>query len=90
MKKTDLLIGALIGFASTFIGVYLFLTLYMKLEFVEGIKGLNSKGLLGKVVTLGAILNLIIFFVLLKLNKELMARGVVLSLIILAVATIFL
>jgi hypothetical protein len=90
MKKTDLLLGLFIGFTAAFIGIFIYLTLYMKLGFVEGIKDISNKGLLGKVVTLGAILNLLIFFVLLKLNKELMARGVVLSLIILAAITIFL
>jgi hypothetical protein len=45
---------------------------------------------MGKVITLGAIIDLILFFILLKINKDLMARGVVLATIILAIITMFL
>lgn len=89
MKKTDLFVGMLIGFLATFLGVFLFFT-YNGYDFMEGIKGMKTLGLLGKVVTLGAILNIAAFFILLKFNKELMARGVVLATIILTFITIFL
>ena len=89
MKKTDLLIGALIGFAATFLGMYIFMTFFTDLGFVEGVKGMKSQGYLGKVITLGAILNIIAFFILLKADKELMARGVVLATILLTIITLF-
>jgi hypothetical protein len=44
--------------------------------------------MLGKIITLGAIVNLVLFFILLKFNKELMARGVVLGMILLTVITL--
>lgn len=89
MKKTDLLIGAIIGFVTTFLGTFLFFHFFTDYSFLEGVKGMKSQGFLGKVITLGAILNLFAFFVLLKLNKELMARGVVLATILLAIITMF-
>jgi hypothetical protein len=89
MKKTDLLIGALIGFVATFLGTYIFFTFCTEYSFLEGIKGMKSQGFLGKVITLGAILNLVAFFILLKMNKELMARGVVFATILLAIITMF-
>ena len=89
MKKTDLLLGTLIGFATTLIGVYAFLTFFTHSGFMEGIKGMKSQGNLGKIITLGAILNLIAFFILLKMDKELMARGVVLATILLTIITLF-
>ncbi len=89
MKKTDLLIGALIGFVSAFLGTYLFFTFCTKYDFLEGVNNMKSQGFLGKVITLGAILNLGTFFILLKINKELMARGVVLATIFLAIITMF-
>ncbi|WP_395060536.1 hypothetical protein [Flavobacterium sp.] len=89
MKKTDLLIGALIGFIATFLGTYIFFTFCTEYGFLEGVKGMKSQGFLGKVITLGAILNLVVFFILLKMNKELMARGVVLATITLAIITMF-
>ncbi|MNT97736.1 hypothetical protein D3C72_2401230 [compost metagenome] len=51
---------------------------------------MKSEGQLGKIVTLGSILDLIAFGVLLKMNKEIMARGVVLAVIMLTIITLFL
>ena len=89
MKKTDLLLGALIGFIATFLGTYIFFTFCTEYSFLEGVKGMKSQGFLGKIITLGAILNLVAFFILLKMNKELIARGVVLATILLAIITMF-
>jgi hypothetical protein len=50
---------------------------------------MKSQGNLGKIITLGSILTLIAFGILLKMNKEMMARGVVLAVIALAIITIF-
>lgn len=90
MKKTDLLIGFLIGLASAFLGMFLFLELFTEQGFTEGVALMKKEGHLGKVITLGAILNIIAFFILLKMKKELMARGVVLATIVLALATVIL
>jgi hypothetical protein len=49
---------------------------------------MKSEGKLGKLITLGAILDLGAFGVLLKMNKEFMARGVVMAVICIAIFTI--
>ena len=90
MKKTDLLIGFLIGLASALLGMFIFLELFTEQGFAEGISLMKQEGHLGKVITLGAILNIIVFFILLKKKKEMMARGVVLATIVLAIATVIL
>ncbi|MDD3005512.1 hypothetical protein [Flavobacterium sp.] len=89
MKKIDLLYGALIGFISSFVGIYLFMILFTEYGLMEGISILKSRGQLGKLIALGSILNLVVFFVLLQINKELMARGVVLATLILTIITLF-
>ena len=89
MKKSDLLIGILIGIISALIGSYIFIEGFTGYHFLDGIKAMKFQGNLGKVITLGAVLNLVIFFVLLKLNKEMMSRGVVLATIILTIITLF-
>lgn len=89
MKLRDLLIGFAIGILASLIGSYLFITLVMKNDFVLGLNYIKSQGYLGKIITLGAILNVIVFFILLKFNKEIMARGVILATIILAILTLF-
>lgn len=88
MRKIDLLIGVLIGIAACFLGVFIFIMTFTDYGFVEGINAMRAQDSFGKLVTLGAILNLIVFFVLLKFNKDLMARGVILSLILLAIFTL--
>lgn len=90
MKKTDLLIGFFIGIASALLGTILFLKLFTEVQTLNDFHIVREQGILGKVLTLGAILNIIIFFILLKKNKELMARGIVLATIILAILTMFL
>ena len=89
MKKIDLLYGLLIGIVAAFIGVYLFIAVFTDYEFLNGFAILKRGGKLGKLIALGTVLNLFVFFYLLKINKELMARGVVLATILLAVVTIF-
>jgi hypothetical protein len=49
---------------------------------------MKNSGILNKVITLGAILNLIIFFILLQKNKDTMAKGVVFSMLIITVITL--
>ena len=88
MRKIDLLIGVLIGIAACALGSFIFIAAFTDYSFTEGIDIMKKQGNLGKLITLGAILNLIIFFVLLKANRELMARGVVLAMFILTIITI--
>ena len=89
MNKIDLLYGFLIGIVASFIGSYIFIEAFTEYNFLDGIQVMKAKGNLGKIITLGAILNLAIFFGLLKINKELMARGVILAMIILTIITLF-
>ncbi|WP_348812999.1 hypothetical protein [Flavobacterium maritimum] len=89
MNKIDLLWGFIIGIITSLLGSFIFVTFFTDYDFVTGIEIIKSQGNLGKIITLGSILDLIIFAVLLKLNKELMARGVVLAVITLAAITLF-
>jgi len=89
MRKIDFFIGFIIGLVACFLGTYLYITLIAEDEFFHGITLLKSGGYLGKVISLGAIFPLVTFFILLKYNKDLMARGVILATIILAILTIF-
>jgi ABC-type transport system involved in cytochrome c biogenesis permease subunit len=85
----DMLIGVCISILATTIGSFVFIEMYTEYHFIDGIQALKSQGLLGKIITLGAILNLISFFILLKLNKEAMARGIVFGTILLTIITLF-
>lgn len=86
MKKSDLVIGFIIGIVAACVGAFLFLISITKLQYIKFL--IHEPGIMGKVITLGAIINILIFFYLLKKDKELMARGIVLATIILALITV--
>ena len=88
MQKIDLFLGVIIGFVTTVLGMFIFITFFTDFHFIDGIKNIKANGFLGKLITLGAVLNIIAFFILLKVNRELMARGVVLSTIVLTLITL--
>ena len=89
MNKTDLLLGFIVGLLACVLGIFLFIIFFTDFDFMTGVESMKSEGELGKLITLGAILDLVIFGVLLKLNKEMMARGVVLAVIFIAILTLF-
>jgi hypothetical protein len=89
MKKIDLLIGFLIGIFAAILGAILFLKSFTEVQTLRDLHIVKEQGIMGKVITLGAIFNIIIFFIFLKKNKELMARGIVLATISLAIITMF-
>jgi hypothetical protein len=89
MNKTDLLLGFIIGIIASILGSYIFITFFTHFDFMTGIHSMKSEDKLGKLITLGSILDLVAFTVLLKLNKEIMARGVVLAVISITIITLF-
>ena len=89
MNKIDLLIGFTIGIIASILGSYIFITFFTGFDFMTGIHTMKSEGKLGKLITLGAILDLVVFTFLLKLDREMMARGVILAVISIAIITIF-
>jgi hypothetical protein len=89
MTKIDLFIGFAIGIVVSILGSYLFITFFTGFDFMTGIQTMKSEGKLGKLITLGTILDLVVFATLLKFDKEIMARGVVLAVICIAIATLF-
>jgi hypothetical protein len=90
MNKIDLFFGFIIGIIASVLGMFLYITFVTHHDFIVGMQLMKNEGNLGKIVTLGSILDLIAFGILLKMNKELMARGVVLAVIVLTIITVFL
>lgn len=91
MKKTDLLIGFLLGIVANIIGVFLISSVLTKFQFQlsEVLQEIRQEEIIGKVITLSALVNFGLFFLFLHFKKELMARGIVLATIMLAIITIF-
>lgn len=89
MSKIDLLTGFVIGILASLLGSFLFIKFFTAFDFMTGIQSMKAEGKLGKLITLGSILDLVAFGILLKINKDIMARGVVLAVIIITIITLF-
>ena len=56
-------------------------------DFITVLNAASSEGFLGKLISLGAILNLIAFFIFIKRKQDYRARGVLLLTVFVAVLT---
>lgn len=87
MKK-NIFIGMLVGLIANAIGLLLTATLLGKGDdFTNVIKAAVAEGFIGKLISLGAILNLIAFFIFIKKKQDYRARGVLLITVFIAVFT---
>ncbi|AUP81563.1 hypothetical protein C1H87_07565 [Flavivirga eckloniae] len=87
MKK-DIFIGIFVGLIANAIGLFFAATLLGHGDnFVTVVKAAASEGFLGKLISLGAILNLIAFFIFIRKKQDYRARGVLLITVFIAVFT---
>lgn len=90
MIKREIFIGMLFGLIANGIGLF-FVTTLLGLnegeDFTAVIKAAATEGFLGKLISLGAILNLATFFICIKKKQDYRARGVLLITIIIAIFT---
>lgn len=87
MKK-DIFIGMLVGLIANSVGLMLVATLFGNGDDITTvIKTASNEGFLGKLISLGAILNLGVFFIFIKKRQDYRARGVLLITIFVAVFT---
>ncbi len=83
MKK-EIFIGILIGLLATAAGFYLYVEFALKGTFEEALLVINEKKLYGKILSIAAIANLLVFFVFIKKKQDYRARGVLLATFIVA------
>lgn len=85
MRNKEQLIGAIIGLVLTFIGMALFTLYFSESDLISSIKLLYDQNKLGSLISLGALLNLPAFFVLIRRRDYQIAYGLVTVLILLVV-----
>ncbi len=86
----DLGIGITIGLIANAIGLAVAAFIIGRLkgyDFVSVIETAASEGSIGQLMSLGAILNLIVFFVFIRRRQDYRARGVLLITVLIAVST---
>jgi hypothetical protein len=87
INKKEFILGFFIGIIATFLGSFIFLIAFTKCNDFTDLIIIKNEGILGKIVTLGALFNLLLFLISMKLNRETIAKGIVLATIILALLT---
>ena len=85
MENKEKAIGALIGLALTLIGMILFTRYFSEGSHLNSFKLLYHEKKLGSLISLGALLNLPIFFVLIRKRAYVIANGLVGILILMVV-----
>ena len=95
MRNRNLFIGIISGIIANFLGFIIVARLMLTAEFslinlTNVVKQLYDDGLLNKLISLGAFLNLLIFFFFIKTNNDTKAAGVLISTIMIALLTIYL
>ncbi|GAL69027.1 hypothetical protein [Jejuia pallidilutea] len=87
MKK-ELGIGILVGLIANAIGLFITAQILGRGDdFTSVVRAAYHEGFLGKLISLGAILNLIAFFIFIKKKQDYRARGVLLITVFIAVFT---
>jgi hypothetical protein len=88
MIKKDVFIGMLVGLIANGIGLILTASLLGQGDdFTTVIRAAAKEGFLGKIISLGAILNLVVFFIFIKKRQDYRARGVLLITVFIALFT---
>lgn len=84
MIKKEILIGFLTGIAANLIGMLLYILIFSDLSISETLKESVKGDFIGTLITAGAILNFLPFFVFLKKERTYRARGVLMASILAA------
>ena len=90
LNKKEVLFGLLSGILANLLGLIItVIVLFQNIDFLKIISDSISENLITKLISLGAIVNLIVFFIYLKYDYEERARGVLLATFIIAILTIY-
>ncbi|MBW3518996.1 hypothetical protein [Flavobacterium sp. NKUCC04_CG] len=80
-------LGFLLGVLVTFIGSAIFVYFSLRINPLTQFKLLLYSGSLGKILVIGSVLNLILFWYFIKKNQDLKAGGTILAAVILTILT---
>lgn len=90
IKYLQFLLGFLVGFLTVLIASYLFISILTDYDYIPGLKTLQTANSLGKLITVSASINLLVFFCLLHYKRESMAWGLIAASVVLTIVTLFL
>lgn len=80
----NIAIGFVLGLLTNFVGSILYILLFSKYSIKTTIEVALEEDVMGNIIGLGALLNLLLFFLLLKKNRYYRARGVIMATLVAA------
>ena len=83
MRK-EIFIGIAVGLFATLAGFYLYVELFINADFKEAFKFIHEKKMYGKILSLAAVPNLVVFFVFIKKKQDNRAKGVLIATLFIA------
>ena len=89
MRKKELLIGFAVGIIANTIGTLLYILLFSDLGITETFQAAIQQGHIGSLLALGAILNLVAFFLFLRIRRDNRAKGVLIATILTALLIMY-
>jgi hypothetical protein len=89
MHKKELIIGFLVGIIANTAGTLLYILLFSDRGIQESFQAAIQQGHVGSLLALGAILNLVAFFLFLRLRRDNRAKGVLIATILTALVILY-
>lgn len=89
MHKKEILIGFAVGIIANTIGTLLYIVLFSDLSITETFQAAVQQSHIGSLLALGAILNLVAFFLFLRIRRDNRAKGVLIATIITALVILY-
>ena len=94
MNKKEILLGIFSGFLANIVGtIFSVIISFQEIKISNILRILSnsiSNNYITKLISLGAVMNLIVFFIFLRYDYEEIARGVLVATFIIAILTIYL
>lgn len=89
MHKKELIIGFLVGIIANTLGTLLYILLFSSLGIKDTFNAAVQQGHIGSLLALGAILNLLAFFLFLRIRRDNRAKGVLIATLITALVILY-
>lgn len=91
MIKKEVFIGFIVGLIANAIGFIVAILIFGSGEnFATAYRQSLAQGFFSKLVSMGALLNLVVFFMFIKQRRDYRARGVIMATIVVTIATFLL
>lgn len=88
-SKKEIIIGFVVGIIANTIGTLLYVLLFSDLSITETFEAAVEQGHIGSLLALGAILNLVAFFLFLRIRRDQRAKGVLIATLLTALAIMY-